>query len=81
MPNPEPQKTPISHPYNPVHTHITDGSSGNLIDYGPFTVNQDGIEYTFDENDGINQYDSFYVYVWHMDVHPSGFAWIRFYFG
>ena len=33
------------------------------------------------ENDGINQYDSFYVYVWHMDVDPNGYAWIRFYYG
>lgn len=81
MPVPEPQKTTISHPTVGVHPHISDESSGVLIDYGSFTVNQNGIEYTFDENDGINQYDSFYVYVWHMDVHPGGYAWIRFYYG
>jgi hypothetical protein len=81
MPYPEPQQTIVSDPINGVHPHISDGSSGVIIDYGSFTVNQNGIEYTFDENDGINQYDSFYVYVWHMDVHPSGFAWIRFYYG
>jgi len=81
MPNPEPQKTPITHPTNELHSHISDGSSGVLIDYGPFTVNQNGVEYTFDENDGINQYDSFYVYVWHMDIKHDGFAWIRFYYG
>ena len=76
-----PPQVTISHPTVGVHPHILDGTSGVLIDYGSFTVNQNGVEYTFDENDGINQYDSFYVYVWHMDVHPSGFAWIRFYYG
>ncbi len=81
MPYPEPPQMIVNNQLYGVHPHILDGSSGNLIDYGSFIVNQAGIEYTFDQQDGINQYDSFYVYAWHMEVNSSGFSWIRFYYG